>query len=90
MSREPKLHVSLYLVRSKYSGGLAMIVFEEPTELLSALDRRVMDEILARLEDTPLVHRQVASYLDHPRLSRMRRDAGNVDLASVELDKNRT
>jgi hypothetical protein len=29
------------VVQSKYSCGLAMIVFEEPTEPLSALDRRV-------------------------------------------------
>jgi hypothetical protein len=42
------IHRLIWCVRSKYSCGLAMIVFEEPAKPLSTLDRRVRVRFLLR------------------------------------------
>jgi len=54
-------------------------LLEGGTELRVA----VMDEIRAWLEDSTLVHCQVARHLLHPRFVRMRRHPGDMDLSGL-------
>lgn len=48
-----------------------------------------MNQILARLEDAPLLHRQIACDLLHPLLVGMSGDDRNVNLSGVELDEEK-
>src|SRR5918911_2357322 len=47
----------------------------------------VMDEILARCQETPLLHRDVAGHLHHPGLIGMWRDASHMDLPAPQMQE---
>jgi hypothetical protein len=46
-----------------------------------------MNQVLTVFEESLLLHRQVASDLQHPLRIWMVRDAGKMDFSGVELDK---
>src|SRR5262249_14621185 len=46
----------------------------------------IMDEVLARRQEAPLLHRHVARHLDHPRLIGMGSHAGHMDSPAAKVD----
>src|SRR5215813_1837781 len=62
-------------------------VVENLTERITILAITVVEKVLTRLKEAPLLHRRVASYLHHPLFLGMSRDPGDAHFTGVEFDE---
>src|SRR5438067_6741658 len=47
----------------------------------------IVDQVLPRREEAPLLHRHVAGHLHHPRLIGMRCHTSHMDVSAAQMDE---
>ena len=68
---------------------LHMARFDDRAKRIREFRIAVIDEIPAIIEKTPFVHGHVSGHLFHPLLIRMRRDARNLDITALKMNKEK-
>src|SRR5438093_9361553 len=84
----PALRVGVQMRRPRWQGHpLDAGLIDETLKRWAECIVSVMDEILPRREEAPLLHRHVTGDLHHPRCSGMRRHPRDMDLPAAQVDE---